>query len=225
MKISISLGGSLLTRSMEASSYKRYAEAIKSIWEAGHEVVVVCGGGRPARQYISLAKELDATRELQDNLGILATHINALLLIAALGDAVDPRIHRRASEIKRHRGDRILVGGGYKPRSSTDYRAVLFAEAMNADLIINATDVQGVYDVNPKTNANAKKIDNLTFQELESIIVTNLKQAPGEYGLFDLKAVRLCSRLGIPVVFVDGTDSEEIVRAVQGKHHGTVVHG
>ena len=225
MKISISLGGSLLTRSMEASSYKRYAEAIKSIWEAGHEVVVVCGGGRPARQYITLAKELDATRELQDNLGILATHINALLLIAALGDAGDPRIHRRASEIKRHRGDRILVGGGYKPGSSTDYRAVLFAEAMNADLIINATDVQGVYDVNPKTNANAKKIDNLTFQELESIIVTNLKQAPGEYGLFDLKAVRLCSRLGIPVVFVDGTDPEEILRAVQGNHHGTVVNG
>jgi uridylate kinase len=210
---------------MEASSYKRYAEVIKRVWEAGHEVVVVCGGGRPARQYITLAKELDASLELQDNLGILATHVNALLLIAALGDSADHRIHMRSSEVKRHRGDRILVGGGYKPGSSTDYRAVLFAEAMDADIIINATDVPGVYDVDPKTHTNAKKIENLTYQELMHIIKTNIKQAPGEYGLFDLKAIKLCSRLGIPVVFVDGTDSEEIVRAVRGDHHGTVVHG
>ncbi len=223
MKVSISLGGSLLTKSMEAQSYRRYADAARRIWEAGHELVVTCGGGRPARQYITIAKELGGPRDLQDNLGILATHVNALLLIAALGDAADPRIHRRASEVRAHLGDRILVGGGHRPGSSTDYRAALFAEAMDADLIINATDVPGVYDKNPKTHPDAKKLDTLTYKELEKIIVANTRQAPGEYGLFDLKAIRLAARLGIPLVFVDGTDPEEIVRAVSGTHHGTTV--
>ncbi len=223
MKVSISLGGSLLTKSMEAQSYRRYADAARRIWEAGHELVIVCGGGRPARQYITIAKELGGPRDLQDNLGILATHVNALLLIAALGDAADPRIHRRASEVRAHLGDRILVGGGHRPGSSTDYRAALFAEAMDADLIINATDVPGVYDKNPKTHPDAKKLDTLTYKELEKIIVANTRQAPGEYGLFDLKAIRLAARLGIPLVFVDGTDPEEIVRAVSGTHHGTTV--
>ena len=208
---------------MDASSYLKYADIVRRIWEAGHDIVVVCGGGRPARQYINIAKELGGNNDLQDNLGILATHVNALLLIAALGNAADPHIHRRASEVKSHMGDKILVGGGYKPGSSTDYRAALFAEAMKADLIINATDVAGVYDNNPKTNKDAKKLDRLTFTELETILKVNVKQAPGEYSLFDLKAVRLASRLDIPVIFIDGNDPEEIIRAVEGSHHGTVV--
>lgn len=223
MRVSISLGGSLLTKKIEAASYRRYADAIRRIWEAGHEVVVVCGGGRPARQFIGIAKELDAPRDLQDNLGILATHVNALLLIAALGDAADLHINRSASDVKHHRGGKILVGGGHRPGSSTDYRAAIFAEAIGADLIINATDVSGVYDKNPKTNPDAKQLKTLTYAELEKIIKTSTRQAPGEYGLFDLKAVRLASRLGTPLVFVDGSDPEEIIRAVEGKHHGTVV--
>jgi uridylate kinase len=186
-------------------------------------VVVTCCGGRPARQYISIAKELGGTRILQDGLGILTTHINALLLIAALGDSADPHIHRKADEVKRHLGDRILVGGGHKPGSSTDYRTAIFAEAMNADLIINATDVAGVYERNPKTNPNAEKLTTLTYAELEKIIRASTRQAPGEYGLFDLKAVRLASKIGVPIVFIDGTDPEEIVRAVTGGHHGTTV--
>jgi uridylate kinase len=109
------------------------------------------------------------------------------------------------------------------PGSSTDYRAILFAAAMGADLIVNATDVGGVYDRNPKTNPDAKKMDALTFAELERIIGENVKQAPGEYSLFDLKAVRLAKKIGVPVVFINGSDPEEIVRAVEGGHSGTVV--
>ncbi len=223
LKVSISLGGSLLTKNMEASSYCRYADVLKRLKDSGNTIVVTCGGGKPARQYISIAKELGGPRELQDGLGILATHVNALLLIAALGDAADPRIHKAADEVKRHLGDRILVGGGYKPGSSTDYRAAIFAGAIGADLIINATDVAGVYDSNPKTNPSAKKLDKLTYAELERIVKENTRQAPGEYGLFDLKAVRYASRLGTPLVFIDGTDPEEIVRVVDERHHGSTV--
>jgi uridylate kinase len=221
MRVSISLGGSLLAGGVEA--FRRYAQALKKLKARGHRVVVVCGGGWRAREYIAQARELSAPEELQDRVGILATHLNALLLIAALGEDADPRIHRRADDVKKHLNDRILVGGGHLPGSSTDYRAVLFAGAIGADLIINATDYGGVFDKDPSIYPDARKYDRLSYDELEHIIRSRFKQRPGDYGLFDLKAVRLAKRLGIPIVFVDGTDPEEIIRAVEGGHSGTVV--
>jgi len=223
MKVSISLGGSLLTRDMSPENYRRYARVLKELKDEGHQIVVVCGGGRTAREFISIAQGLGADNRLQDRLGILATHANALLLIAALGLEAHPHVHRRRSEIKRNLGDRILVGGGHLPSSSTDYRAVLFAEAMGADLVVNATDVDGVYDKNPEKHPDAVKLDRITFSRLEEIIMESTEQSPGEYGLFDLKAVKLARRLKIPMVFVDGTDPEEIMRAVEGGHSGTEI--
>jgi uridylate kinase len=223
MKVSISLGGSLLTRDMSPENYRRYARVLKELKDEGHQIVVVCGGGRTAREFISIAQGLGADNRLQDRLGILATHANALLLIAALGLDAHPHVHRRRSEIKRNLGDRILVGGGHLPSSSTDYRAVLFAEAMGADLVVNATDVDGVYDKNPEKYPDAVKLDRITFSRLEEIIMESTEQSPGEYGLFDLKAVKLARRLKIPMVFVDGTDPEEIMRAVEGGHSGTEI--
>jgi len=225
MKVSISLGGSLLTRSRDAETYRRYARALRKLKDRGHQLVVVCGGGRPAREHIDIARHLGAPPQLQDRLGILATHLNALLLIAALGEGADPRIHRRASEIKHHLNNLILVGGGHLPGSSTDYRAVLFAKAMGADLIVNATDYGGVFDKDPSRHLDAKQYRSLTYGQLEEIIRSRFDQAPGDYGLFDLKATRLARRCRIPIVFVDGTDPEEIVRAVEGGHSGTEVRG
>jgi uridylate kinase len=223
MKVSISLGGSLLTRDMSPENYRRYARVLKELKDEGHQLVVVCGGGRTAREFISIAQGLGADNRLQDRLGILATHANALLLIAALGPDADPHVHRRRSEIKKNLGDRILVGGGHLPSSSTDYRAVLFAEAMGADLVVNATDVDGVYDKNPEKHPDAVKLDRITFSRLQEIIMESTEQSPGEYGLFDLKAVKLARRLKIPMVFINGTDPEEIMRAVEGSHSGTEI--
>lgn len=225
MRVALSLGGRLLTRDGEVEPYQRYAEVLRELRRRGHQVVVVCGGGRIAREYIQKARELGAPSHLQDRLGVLATHINALLLIAALGYDAYPRVIRRADEVRRHLDEGILVGGGHLPGSSTDYRAVLFARAMGADLIVNATEYGGVYDKDPSRYPDALKYECLTFEELERIIRSRFRQAPGDYGLFDLKATRLARRLGIPVVFIDGSDPEEIIRAIEGGHGGTVVRG
>jgi len=221
MRASISLGGSLLIHTPDA--YTKYADTLIELKERGHQLIVVTGGGRPARHWINLAKQLDAPPHTQDRLGIHATHLNALLLIAALGPHAHPHIHRRGSEIKRHLNNQILVGGGHLPGSSTDYRAVLFAEAAGAELVINATDVDGVYDRNPKLNPDAVKLDHITHYWLEKIIQENAEQAPGEYGLFDLKAVKRAKKLKLPIIFVDGTDPQEIARAIEGGHNGTEV--
>ena len=223
MKISISLGGSLLTREGIPETYKRYADTLRELKKKDNTLIVVCGGGRPAREWIKIAKKLGADSYTQDRLGIHATHLNALLLIAALGPHAHPHIHRRGSEIKQHLNNQILVGGGHLPGSSTDYRTVLFAEASQAELVINATDVDGVYDRNPKLNPDAVKLDHITHYWLEKIIKENAEQAPGEYGLFDLKAVKRAKKLKLPIIFINGTDPQEITRAIEGGHNGTEV--
>jgi uridylate kinase len=223
MKVSISLGGSLLTKEDTLLDFKKYVDILLRLKEKGHTLIVVCGGGKLARDWINLARELGADTYIQDKLGIHATHLNALFMIAALGSNAHPHVHRRSSEIKRNLGKRILIGGGHMPGSSTDYRAVLFAEAANADLIVNASDVTGVYDKNPDVHADAVKLDRITFSQLEKIILENTEQTPGEYGLFDLKAVRRAKKLKIPLIFIDGNDPEEIVKAIEGGHQGTEV--
>ena len=223
MKITISLGGSLLTREKPTIAFKKYARVLKELRDSGHQVIVVCGGGRPAREWISIAQELGADPYLQDRLGVHATHLNALLLIAALGPYAHPHVHRRGSEIKRNVGEKILVGGGHLPGSSTDYRAILFAEAAASELVVNATNIDGVYDKNPKEHVDAKKLDRITHSELERIILENTRQSPGEYGLFDLKAVKRAKKLKMPLIFIDGSDPDEIVRAIEGGHRGSEV--
>jgi len=231
MKISLSLGGSLLTGKnkepyvkLGPENYRVYAETLKELHDQGHEIMVVCGGGKPARHFIDVSRRLGGSRDIQDLLGVKASHINALLIMSALGDYADQsRIYQRASDLRYAEAGKILVGGGYRPGSSTDYRAVIFAERMGADLIINATDVPGVYDRNPKNHVDAVKLKELTYDRLEEIIKESTRQAPGEYGLFDMKAVRLARKAGIPVVFIDGTDPEEIKKAVKGTHSGSLV--
>jgi uridylate kinase len=233
MKATISLGGSLLTGdkndatpTLTPEPYRAYATVLRRLHEEGHQLMVVCGGGKPARHYIQVAKELDAPRTIQDMLGVKATHVNALLLTAALGDAADQtRIYTRATELRHRQPNKILVGGGYRPGSSTDYRAVLLARALGSDTVINATDVSGVYDANPRTNPKARKLSHLTHIQLEKIIKENTRQAPGEYGLFDLKAAKLAARINMPLIFIDGRDPEELRRAIEGGHSGTLVEG
>ncbi|MCW4048479.1 MAG: UMP kinase [Candidatus Bathyarchaeota archaeon] len=231
MKVSLSLGGSLLTGkkddptlNLQPDTYMKYARVINELHEEGHELMIVCGGGKPARHFISVAKKLGGSSSVQDMLGVKATHINALLMMAALGDSADQnRIYQRASDLNKAPPGKILVGGGFKPGSSTDYRAVIFAEKMSADLIINATDIDGIYNKNPRMHKDAIKLETLSFKTLQQVIKENTEQAPGEYGLFDMKAVKLARKLNTPVVFIDGTDPEEIRRAIHGNHSGSVV--
>jgi len=222
MKIVISLGGSLLTKKLIPENFKKYADVLKRLKNKGHKLVVVCGGGKISREYRDIAKHFTKDNVLLDWIGIQATHLNAFTFIAALGKDAHPVSLRTAQEVKKNFKDKILVCGGNVPGSSTGYDAVLFAEAIKADLLIKASDVNGVYSADPDKDPNAKKYDRLSHDEFLKIIEKN-PQTPGEYRLFDLKAARLIKKANIKVIFIDGTDPEEIIGAVEGKHSGTVV--
>jgi uridylate kinase len=222
MKLVISLGGSLLTRKLTSENFKKYADVLKKLKKNGHKLVVVCGGGKVCRQYRNIAKKFKPKNELLDWIGIQATHMNALTLISALGkDAYDNSL-RTVDEVRKNFGNKILVCGGNLPGHSTDYDAALFAQAIKADLLINATDVDGVYSSDPKKDPEAKKFNKLSYNEFEKIMLKN-PQTPGEYRFFDIKATRLIKKAKIKTIFINGNDPEEIIRAVSGKHQGTTI--
>ncbi|MBI4010562.1 MAG: UMP kinase [Candidatus Aenigmarchaeota archaeon] len=223
MKVVISIGGSLLTKELTFEHFSRYADAIKDLAKK-HSIAVICGGGKIAREFRDIAK--NAGREERDFIGIMATHLNASTLTSAIGkDAYLIKwksLKDALKELKRFFGKKIVVGGGYDVGTSTDYDAAIFAKAVKADLIINATNVDGVYSDDPKKNPNAKKFNNLTYQEFIKIL-SKLEQTPGEYRLFDLKGAKLMKQIKARLVVVNGNDTEEIVRAVTGTHKGTVI--
>jgi len=225
MKIAISIGGSLITNNFTSENIKKYADVLRKLKRKGHRIMVVVGGGKTARDYINIGKGLTNNHAFLDQLGILATHLNALLLICALDEDVYPFILDYVDEIaKAMPSNKILVCGGGEPGHSTDWDAALFAEFFNADLLINATTSDGVYDSDPKKNPHAKKFKRLNYDQLFQIMEQH-PQEPGKYALFDLAAINLIKRSKIKTIIIDGNDPEEILRAVEGKHNGTEIFG
>jgi len=224
MKLVISLGGSLLTKDFSPGNLEKYACAIKKIASKGHRFVVVVGGGKTAREYIKIADGLNASDTEKDYVAIKATHTNAALFAVALGNCAHACIKTTHDDIiaQYNTSKKIVVCGGTVPGQSTDGVSAKIAGAINAGLLVNATDVSGVYDKNPKEHKNAKKIEKMTYDEFRKILEKN-EQAPGKYGLFDLDAIGILKSKKIKLVVVDGTDPEEIINAVEGKHKGTVI--
>ncbi len=227
VKIVISIGGSLLTRKLNAKNYKKYANVLLKLWKKGHKIIVVCGAGK-LKEYIKIARKIGAEKSLQDRIGIDGTHINAKMLLAALGkegQLIPLQTERDAiREVKKKFGRKILVCGGYEAGHSTDYDAAIFAKVVKADLVINASNVSGVYARDPKKKVFVKRYKKLSYKDFLKIIRKN-PQIPGEYKLFDLPGAKVLAKTKIKLVMISGKDPKEILRAVKGKHKGTVVEG
>ncbi len=225
MKIVISLGGSLLTRELTAEHFRKYVDVVRELSKR-HKLIVIIGGGKVCREYQKIGRELGADSDEQDFIGIMATHLNASTFVTGLGKKAHlvkwKSVNDTVNEIKRNFGKKILVAAGLEPGCSTDHDAALFAGAVKADLFINASNVSGVYSDDPKSNPNAKKYDTLSYDEFLRIINKN-KQTPGEYRLFDLKAVKIIKKRKIKTILVDGSDPREIINAVEGHHNGTII--
>ncbi|MDI6798878.1 MAG: UMP kinase, partial [Candidatus Aenigmarchaeota archaeon] len=137
-----------------------------------------------------------------------------------LGKHAHQNVIKTVEEIKKVPKDRILVCGGNEPGHSTDFDSALFAKAIKADLLIKATDVDGVYSSDPDENPEAKKFYKLNYKQFKEIISKN-KQEPGQYRLFDLSAIRIIEKSKTKLVIINGNDPEEIIRAVEGRDKGT----
>ena len=222
-KIVISLGGSVLVPSLESNNISRYVSVLSRL--AGKcGIFIVVGGGGEARRYIQVARELGAGEATADEIGILVTRLNARLLVAGLGDAAYPRVAENYTEAREFaQTGKIVVMGGITPAQTTDAVSAVLAESVGADLLINATSVNGIYSADPKKDAAAVRFERLTPQELLDII-TGSRMDAGANNVLDIVAGKVVERSGIPLLVLDGRDPENLYRAiVEGTFVGTIV--
>ncbi|MFB6087457.1 MAG: UMP kinase [Haloarculaceae archaeon] len=224
MKVVVSIGGSVLVPDLEAGRVTAYADVLEDLDAAGHTLGTVVGGGPTAREYIGVARELGANEIELDQLGIATTRLNARLLIAALDERAaptPPEDYETGREAIR-RGD-IPVMGGTVAGQTTDAVSAAFAEYVNADLLVYATSVPGVYDADPDEDPEATKFDRLTAGDLVHL-VADLEMDAGSNAPVDLLAAKIVQRSGIRTIVCDGTDPETVGRAIHtGEHDGTDV--
>lgn len=182
----------------------------------------VVGGGGVARDYIGAARDLGANEVQLDQIGIDVTRINARLLIAALGSQVDPKVahdYEDAGDAIR-RGD-ISVMGGVMPGQTTDAVAAALAEYVDADLLVYATSVDGVFSADPNSDPDATKFEEMTAAELVDVI-GDIEMNAGSSAPVDLLAAKLIERAKMRTIVLDGTDPDRITPAVlRGEHTGT----
>lgn len=223
MRLVIRFGGSVVASPLNPELIGKYVELMRKLRVDGHEIVAVVGGGEIARQFIQAAKKLNLTEEEQDELAIYVSRLIAELVRKKLGEDGCKNIPKSAQEAKNclEQG-KIVVMGGIKPGMTTDTVAALVAEATKADLLIKATDQEGIYTKDPRKHKDARLLKKVKVSELEKIFEENRHKA-GIHQILDPEAVKILKRLGIKLVVVNGFNPENILLAIKGEEVGTVV--
>ncbi len=189
------------------------ASLVKERVSKGDRVAIVTGGGSLARAYVRMGSKLELSDAWLDLLGIEASRLNAFLLASALGDLAYLPIPRSVDEIlKAWAAGKVVICGGLQPGQSTNAVAAAIAELTKADLLINATNVDGVYEKDPRKYPGQKPLKELSISELKKILESQ-SYLPGHYELLDLVALRIVERAGVTLVFVNVFKPETIRRA------------
>ncbi len=225
LKISGEALGGKEGRGIDTETLSRISEKIVEVSDIGVRIAIVVGGGNFWRG--RLGKGMDRTTS--DHMGMLATVINALALQDALESRgletrvqaaiemrqiAEPYIRRRA--IRHLEKGRVVIfaGGTGNPFFSTDTTAALRAAEIDAEVILLAKKVDGVYDSDPEKNPNAKKFDSLEY-----IDVLNRG-----LGVMDSTATSLCMDNNIPLIVFGLHESENIVKVIMGEKIGTFIN-
>ncbi len=219
MIIVYSLGGSILA-GRDPESLREYANALKNLAK-DHKIYVVVGGGRIAREYIEKARALGASEVFCDQIGIGATKLNSMLLVAALGDAAPEDIPCTYSEAAESH-HKIVVMGGISPGQTTDAVSAMLAERVHADRLVIATSVDGVYTADPEIDPNAKKLSLMTPKELVRMAMETEMKA-GSRSPIDPLAAKIIERSSIPTAVVHGKIIENLRKGALGGHEGTEI--
>jgi uridylate kinase len=204
----------------------RLSEEIRKVHEMGVALGLVIGGGNIVRGTTASQQGMD--RVSADYMGMLATIINALALQHTLErqglptrvltairmeQLAEPYIRRRAMRHLEKGRVVIFAGGTGNPYFSTDTAAVLRGIEMEADVIIKATKVEGVYTADPAKDASAEFIPEITFLDVIA----------RELGVMDAAAISLCKDNRIPIIVLNLDAPHAVVRAVRGERIGTLV--
>ncbi|TVP41773.1 UMP kinase [Candidatus Nitrosocosmicus arcticus] len=210
-RIVIKLSGSLFNFETNSEQLNDYIQLIKKISNV-YQPIIVTGGGKIARFYINLSRSLGMDESGLDLIGIQVSQLNARLLISGLAEYCYPLPPRNLEEISvALLSGLVLVTGGIYPGQSTNATSALIAERVGATKFYNATDVDGIYDSDPRTNPDAKKYDTINVQDCVNILKSE-KSMAGTYDLMDLISLKVIERSKLPtIVFKSTLDNIEKV--------------
>ncbi|KAK3211649.1 hypothetical protein Dsin_016355 [Dipteronia sinensis] len=205
------------------------AREVAAVTRLGIEVAIVVGGGNIFRG-ASWAGSSGLDRSSADYIGMLATVMNAIYLQATMesigiptrvqtafrmSEVAEPYIRRRAVRHLEKGRVVIFAAGTGNPFFTTDTAAALRCAEINAEVVLKATNVDGVFDDDPRHNPNARIFDTLTYQEVTS----------KDLSVMDMTAITLCQENNIPVVVFNLNQPGNIAKAIKGERVGTLIGG
>jgi uridylate kinase len=223
MRIVLRIGGSVVASPVNTVLVGKYVELLKKLRRTGHEVAGVVGGGALAREFISIAKNLELGERSQDELAISVSRIFAQLFLEKLGEMGCEKVPLTVEDlVKCVCEGRIAVMGGLRPGMTTDTVAALVAERIGADLLVKGTDQEGVYTKDPEKHKDAVKLDRISYEELSQVFSED-KHKAGIHQIIDPEAVRILKSRRVKVIVVNGFKPENVLLAVDGKPVGTLI--
>jgi uridylate kinase len=223
-KVVLSLGGSILVKGEKDSEYIReIADLILGI-SRDYRFIIVTGGGRTAREYIRIGRDLGSDEATLDWIGISATRLNSYLLISSMKGSSYPKPFETVEEaLLGSASFPVTIGGGTHPGHTTDTVAALIAERWKADLFLNLTTVDGVYTADPNVHDGAERFESMTTGELLDLVST-VSRSAGSHSPMDPLASRIIHRSRIPTTILNGRDLGSVKGAVTGtEFRGTII--
>ena len=208
--IVIKFGGSLLFSeggTINSQKITEFCNIIKSNKDY-NSIVIVCGGGTVARQYIRAIREFTENEVLCDLIGIDISRINSQLIIANLKGLAYTKVPKSFEELSvAISSHKIVVMGGLQPGQSTTSVAITVAEYLKAEKLVILTDVDGIYDKDPNLYNDAKLIEKISYNSLQKLILessVDTQASAGEYRIFDAVSLQILKRSGLNVLVMSG---------------------
>ncbi|MCF7928712.1 MAG: UMP kinase [Spirochaetales bacterium] len=224
----LSVGGSIVApETVDTEFLTDFLGALREYLfeDASRRIVLVIGGGAPARQYQNAYRALQKKESVEhdnlDRIGIAATRLNAELIRSLLADlCFDPVVTDPTAELGFQ--GRVLVGAGWKPGFSSDYDAVILAERLEVSRVINLSNIAKVYSADPKIDPEARPLDRLEWNELRSLVGDTWN--PGSNLPFDPVATKRAAELGIELVIASGRDIPNLKHLLRKEpFEGTII--
>jgi uridylate kinase len=219
-----SLGGSLIVPKgiIDTKFLKEFRQFILNLLSKKYRVVLIAGGGGTCRYYNEGAKSVTTVKNKDlDLIGIAATKLNAELIRSIFSDYAYPEVIANPyTKIKTNK--KVIVASGWKPGFSSDKDAVIWAENLKGELVINLSNIDFVYDKDPRKYSDAKPIKEISWTDFRKIVGN--KWLPGMSWPFDPIASRLAQQLELKVVVANGQNLKNLQDCLMGRNFkGTTI--
>lgn len=221
--VAISLGGSIIVpKDIDYDFLKKFKALIESFIKKDYRFIIIAGGGFTARKYQQGASKVTSIDDEDlDWIGIHSTRLNAHLLRTIFKKEAHSVVIKNPNQ-KIKTDKKVIIGSGYKPGWSTDYDSIMLAKYNNCKKIINLSNIDYVYDKDPKKHKNAKPLKNISWKEFRKIVGN--KWDPGLNVPFDPVASKEAEKINMKVIIANGKNLDNLKNILEDKEFiGTII--